>query len=59
MPGIYVLGRHALFAQRRNVVVRVLNLQEGLRSDGNALALRLGLPGQKTEEDAGEKERQG
>jgi len=58
MPGIDILGRRALFAQGRNVVVRILNLEEGLRSDGNALVLRLSLPGQQAEEETGKEKRQ-
>jgi hypothetical protein len=58
MPGVDVLGRRALLAQGRNVAVRVLNLQERFRNDGQPPVLRLSLPGQQTEEEAGKDERQ-
>jgi len=59
VPGVNVLGRRALLAQGRDVAVRVLYLQEGLRPNKNAFAPGLGRPGQQAEEEAGKEKRQG
>lgn len=60
MPGVDVLGRSALLAQGRDIAVRVLDLQEGLSPNKNALAPGLSLPGQQAKEEAaGKEKRQG